>query len=198
MGKDTLFGESRPAKASVVLKLRGQRALAPQTVSGIGNLVAASVEGLRPDAVVIVDSFGRPLLRPSIEDAEQGPAGQIERQQRLERELSTRVVALLEPVIGPERVRVNVALKLNSSTVEQTEERFDPTTVVRSRQVTSDSTTTSMAGGGVAGARGNAPPPAPDPKNPTPPAPPQLASAAGSGRRETPRRPTTKSAARPS
>ena len=28
MGKDSLFGESRPAKASVVLKLRGQRTLA--------------------------------------------------------------------------------------------------------------------------------------------------------------------------
>src|SRR5215216_5903992 len=49
MGKDTLFGEPRPAKASVVLKLRGQRSLPAATVSGISNLIAASVEGLGPD-----------------------------------------------------------------------------------------------------------------------------------------------------
>jgi flagellar M-ring protein FliF len=95
--------------------------------------------------------------------------------------LNTRVVSLLEPVIGPERVRVNVALKLNPSAVEQTEERFDPASVIRSKQVTADSTTTTMPGGGLAGARGNAPPPAPDPKNPTPPAPVQQASAGGTG-----------------
>ncbi len=64
MGKDSLFGESRPAKASVVLKLRSQRSLQASTVSGISNLVAGSVEGLRPEAVVILDSFGRPLARP--------------------------------------------------------------------------------------------------------------------------------------
>jgi flagellar M-ring protein FliF len=74
MGKEALFGESRPAKASVVLKLRGQRTLAPSTITGISNLVAASVEGLRPEAVVILDSYGRPLARPAVEDSEQGPA----------------------------------------------------------------------------------------------------------------------------
>ena len=38
-----------------------------------------------------------------------------------------------------ERVRVNVALKLNPQTSEETEERYDPNTVIRSRQRTSDS-----------------------------------------------------------
>src|SRR5262245_33115525 len=98
MGKDSLFGEKRPAKASVVLKLKDQRAALPaSTVAGISNLVAASVEGLRPEAVVIVDSLGRPLSRPD-ESGEAIGAGQIERQQRLEHEMATRVIALLEPV----------------------------------------------------------------------------------------------------
>jgi flagellar M-ring protein FliF len=173
MGKDSLFGESRPAKASVVLKLRGQRTLPASTAQGIGNLVAASVEGLRPDAVVIIDSYGRPLSRPTPDDTVLAGARQFEKQQHLEHEMAARVVALLEPVVGTERVRVNVALRLNPSTVEQTEERFDPATVVRSRQVTAD-TSSSNTVGGLAGARGNMPPPAPDPKNPTPPEPPQL------------------------
>jgi flagellar M-ring protein FliF len=157
MGKESLFGEPRPAKASVVLKLRGQRGLSEASVAGISNLVAASVEGLRPEAVVILDSFGRPLVQPR--DGEDIMAAQhVEHQQRIEREMATRVVALLEPVVGPDRVRVNVAVKLNPQTLEETEERWDPNTVMRSRQMTADQST-SAAIGGIAGARGNEPPP---------------------------------------
>jgi flagellar M-ring protein FliF len=167
MGKDSLFGESRPAKASVVLKLRGQRPLATSSIAGISNLVAASVEGLRPESVVILDSYGRPLARPSEDEGDPLGAAQLERQQRLERDLSTRVIALLEPVIGADRVRVNVALKLNPQTSEETEERFDPNTVVRSRQISSDQANLPGALGQVAGVRSNLPPQPTDPKTPT-------------------------------
>jgi flagellar M-ring protein FliF len=77
------------------------------------------------------------------------------------------VVALLEPVVGAERVRVNVALKLNPRTSEETEERYDPNTVVRSVQRTSDITNTAGAIGAVAGARSNLPPQPTDPPTPT-------------------------------
>jgi flagellar M-ring protein FliF len=172
MGKDTLFGEPRPAKASVVLKLRDSRGLPPSAVAGISNLVAASVEGLRPEAVVILDSMGRPLSQPTDGGDEAGGAAQMERQQRLETDMSTRLIALLEPVVGDGRVRVNVALKLNPRSRELTEERWDPNTVIRSRQTSAD--VANMAGaatnsvtqsppvagtGGVAGARGNLPAP---------------------------------------
>ena len=159
MGKDSLFGEQRPAKASVVLKLKGNRQLAAATVNGITNLVSASVEGLRADAVVIVDSFGRALARPEENPDDPMGAAQLERQQRLEREMAARVVALLEPVVGPDRARVNVALKLNTETLEQTEERYDPETVIRSRQVSADQANTGGAMAGVSGSRGNMPAP---------------------------------------
>src|SRR5690606_29718835 len=90
MGKDSTFGESRPTKASVVLKLRGQSGLQAGTIAGIAGLVAGSVEGLRPEAVVILDSFGRPLSRSVGEDGMAGAAGQMERQQRLEADLMAR------------------------------------------------------------------------------------------------------------
>jgi flagellar M-ring protein FliF len=163
MGKESLFGEPRPAKASVVLKLRGQRSLSESTVAGISNLVASSVEGLRPDAVVILDSFGRPLARPR--EGDDGITAQnVERQQRLEREMSERVVALLEPVVGPDRVRVNVAVKLNPQTTEETEERWDPNTVLRTRQMTADQSIGAGALGTIAGVRANDPNVAPDAK----------------------------------
>lgn len=173
-GKDPLFGEKQPATASVVLKLKDARGLTPSTAAGIANLVAASVEGLHPDAVVILDSGGHPLTSPHGED--QIGAAQVERQQRLERDMSTRVIALLEPVVGEGRARVNVALKLNPSSREQTEEKFDPETVIRSRSTATD-VTSQPGAGGVAGTRGNLP-------TPTPPTPVQTASAGSSRQNE--------------
>ena len=166
MGKDSLFGEARPAKASVVLKLRGQRQLSSSSIAGISNMVAASVEGLKAESVVILDSFGRPLARPQEDTEDPLGASQLDRQQRLERDLGTKVVALLEPVVGAERVRVNVALKLNPRTSEETEERYDPNTVIRSVQRTSDIANTAGAIGAVAGVRSNLPPQPADPKTP--------------------------------
>ena len=89
MGKDSLFGEPRPAKASVVLKLRGSaQLLGVDDRPASRNLVAASVEGLRPEAVVILDSFGRPLARPREDDDDRSARRRLERQQRIERELA--------------------------------------------------------------------------------------------------------------
>ena len=163
MAKDSLFGaREQPAKASVVLKLRSNRPLANGTIQGIANLVAASVEGLRPESVVILDSFGRPLARPpAADDGEPLGSAEIERQQRIERDFATRVVALLEPVVGSDRVRATVAVRLSPDSEERTEETWDPaSTVIRSKQQTNDLTPLPN-GGGVSGARANLPPSAP-------------------------------------
>lgn len=156
--KDTLFtGDQQQAKASVVLKLRNNRPLAASTVAGIAGLVAASVETLRPEAVVIIDTFGRPLSRTADSEDDVVAGAPLERQQRIERDMAAKVVALLEPVVGPGHVRVNVAARINGNAQEETEERWDPTTVVRSRQSSSDSSSSALAGG-VAGVRANTPP----------------------------------------
>ncbi len=51
--------QERPAKASVVLKLR-HRSLADGEPEAIRNLVASAVDGLTPDRVVLVDAAGPP------------------------------------------------------------------------------------------------------------------------------------------
>jgi flagellar M-ring protein FliF len=187
MAKDSLF-ESReqPAKASVSLKLKRNRPLAASTVSGIVNLVSASVEGLRPESVVVVDTTGRPLSRPMGGDDEPLSAALAERQQRLERDLASQVVRIIEPIVGAERVRAHVALRLDSRTEEQTEERYDPNGVIRSRQVSLEGAGANGAAG-IAGARGNlpgqaAPAPAGQPVTPPGPPAPGLTAGGGSGR----------------
>jgi flagellar M-ring protein FliF len=181
MPKDSLFGAGRqPAKASVIVKVRPpNRTLSAQTVVGISSLVAASVEGLGPEHVVVMDGFGRPLSRPA--ESVEAPLGsaEIERQQRFERDLAAQVVALLEPVVGVDRVRVNVAARLNPESEDRVEERWDPQTVVRSQAVTQDGGSASILAGGLAGARANVPGPVVPGSNT--PQPPPVAAAALAG-----------------
>lgn len=158
--KDSLFADqAEPAKGSVMLRLKTNRPLTEARVRGIQRLVASAVTTLKPEAVSVLDAYGQPISR-SPDDGSGLPAGlQLDRQQQIERDLGTRVVALLEPVVGPGRVRVNVAARLKADAEEETEERWDPTTVVRSRQTNTENDVRpgALANGGVAGAKGNVP-----------------------------------------
>jgi hypothetical protein len=88
---DSLFREQeRPAKASVVIKLR-HRSLADGEPDAIRNLVASAVDGLTPDRVVLVDAAGHLPLGPKTADAMRtgrraGAGGKL--------------IATLEPVTG--------------------------------------------------------------------------------------------------
>ena len=129
MPQPSLFtGRDQPTKASVILKLRNNRPLPPRRSPASPAWSSASVESLRPEAVVIIDNFGRPLSQAeSRADAAEVPSG-IERQQRIERDLSdARGRSLLEPIVGAGRVRVNVTAQLKPDTDEETEEQWDPT-----------------------------------------------------------------------
>lgn len=151
-------GQEQPTTASVVLRLRENRQLAPSTVLAITNFVAASVESLRPESVVVIDNFGRPLTRPAPGTDDVGGVEQLERQQRVEQDLSVRLVSLLEPIVGTGRVRVNVNAAIATDTQEETEERWDPTTVIRSQQRSEQSSTAPGPATVGAGTRANLPP----------------------------------------
>jgi flagellar M-ring protein FliF len=187
MAKTSLFeSKEQPAKASVILTLKRNRPLGAGTIAGIVNLVAFSVEGLRPEAVVLIDSTGRPLSRPSDDTDEPLSAAVMERQEKMERELAGEVVRMIEPIVGSERVRANVTLRLNTKTQEETSETFDPATVIRSRQVTLEGAAANAASG-LAGARGNLPgqvAPAPAATPVTPPGPPAASLTAGNNGRQ--------------
>lgn len=167
--KPVLFtSQSEPAKASVVLKLKGRKPLSPQTVAGITNLLAASIEELRPEAVSIIDNFGRQLTQKGSDDEDNEAGGlHLDKQRQYEKDLTQKVIALLEPVVGEGRVRVNVAARLAAGSSEETQEQYDPETpVLRSTQKSQEVGATPAtlpgggAGGGTAGARSNTPPPA--------------------------------------
>ncbi len=180
MQKESLFGaREQPAKASVTLTLRGTRALPPQAAMAITNLVAASVEGLRPEQVVIIDSHGRSLARGAAGQDDGSLAGlELEKQQKFERDMSLRVVSLLEPVVGVDRVRVNVSARLHPESQERTIEEYAPETVLRSEQVTIEGAS-AAATSGIAGARANLPAPVQPDGTPAAPATPTATTGPG-------------------
>jgi flagellar M-ring protein FliF len=183
MPQPALFtGSDKPTTASVVLKLRNNRQLDPATVNAITGLVSASVESLRPESVVVIDNFGHPLARPA-SDGDAGGGSALEQQRRIEQDLSTRLVALIEPIVGMGRVHVSVNAIINTASQEQTEERWDDTPVIRNQQTVTQSSNALNPGGtmpAVAGARANLPVPPPDGSGAAA-APPAPAVAMGAG-----------------
>src|SRR5438309_154928 len=82
--------------ASIVLKVRG--ALEPQQVRAIRHLVAAAVNGLKPERVSVVDEAGR-LLADGAKAEEGTGLGAEERQASYERRLREQVDTIVSSVV---------------------------------------------------------------------------------------------------
>jgi len=149
LAHDSLFrDQERPAKASVVLKLR-HGTLADGEVDSIRNLVASAVDGLSPDRVVLVDAAGHAQLGPKTPEASRLSAEQA---------LEDKVIATLEPVTGPGNVRASVTLDYDPDAVEETKEIYDPTqSVPLSMERSEQSTGGQPVAAGVPGTASNAP-----------------------------------------
>jgi flagellar M-ring protein FliF len=149
MPHDSLFrDQERPAKASVVLRLR-HRSLADGEPEAIRNLVASAVDGLTADRVVLVDAAGHLPLGPRTADALRLTA---------EQNLEEKLVSTLEPVTGVGNVRASVTLDYNPSASEETQESYDPDqTVTLSMQRTEQVSGPQPVAAGVPGAASNAP-----------------------------------------
>ncbi len=147
--------EAKPS-ASVLVKLRTGRTLAQSQVQGVVHLVSSSVEGLNPKDVTIIDSRGEMLTRP-VDDVVGLSSSQLEYQRNYETDIESRVIGILEPVAGKDKVKAKVAAAIDFTRSERTEERFDPDgQVVRSEQKNIEKST-SAGTGGVPGVASNIP-----------------------------------------
>jgi flagellar M-ring protein FliF len=129
-------------------------------VGAIVHLVSASVPDLLPERVTVVDQTGRLLTTDDPEKAASLSLDHLDYTNRVEAGFVERVQALLTPIVGRNRVRVQVAADLDFSQVERTQETFDPDrTAVRSEQSNEEEKIGSEPGvGGIPGALTNQPP----------------------------------------
>jgi flagellar M-ring protein FliF len=151
--------DSRKATASVMLQLYPGRRLEPGQVAAIVHLVASSVPELGASDVTLVDQAGSLLNSPD-ENAEQAASTrQLEYTRKLEENYQRRIIELLEPMVGPGRVRATVTADMDFTVTEETHENYDPAkTAVRSEQTSNEQRKGGDGAEGIPGALSNQPP----------------------------------------
>ncbi|MBA4175219.1 MAG: flagellar basal body M-ring protein FliF [Leptothrix sp. (in: Bacteria)] len=159
------FREQQKPSASVVLTLHPGRTLERSQVAGIVRLVSGSVPELTPKSVSVVDSTGALLSGPGADDGAQGlDSQQLQYRRELEAGLHKRVLALLEPVVGADNVRVSITGDLDFAQVMQTAEAYRPNQgedgkpAIREQRTEESSQPGSATPAGIPGALSNQPP----------------------------------------
>jgi flagellar M-ring protein FliF len=151
--------DAHKATASVMLQLYPGRRLEPGQVAAIVHLVASSVSELAASDVTLVDQAGSLLNSPDENAETAASTRQFEYTRKLEESYQRRIIELLEPMIGPGRVRATVTADLDYTITEQTHENYDPQkTAVRSEQTSNESRKGGDGSEGIPGALSNQPP----------------------------------------
>ncbi|MFH1862881.1 MAG: flagellar basal-body MS-ring/collar protein FliF [bacterium] len=133
----SLFKEDeKSTTASVVLKLKSRSRLGEDQIRGISTLVARSVEGLEPENVTILDSFGNLLSGATTpESGVMLSSTQLELQHKTEAHLAAKAQSMLDGVLGAGHSIVRVNAELNFQQLETTRESYDPeSAVIRSEE----------------------------------------------------------------
>ncbi len=165
MPEKTLFSfeKSRPeATAAVFVTLQKGRQLDRDDIQGIVHLVSSSVEDLEPGNITVVDNKGVLLTKPSSDSLLSLSGSQMEYQQAYEQNTMSKILSILEPVVGKGKVQAKVSASFNFTRSEKTEEIYDPEgVVIRSEQKSTEKSTSGYSAGGVPGVGSNAPGAAP-------------------------------------
>lgn len=158
----TLFTtQQQPTTASIMLKLKPGRHLDTAQARAISNLVAGSVQGLKPQNLTIVDVNGNILTPDDTADSSSGLSNkQLQTQRTYESNMEHNLQAMLDSVLGAGKASVRVSALMNWDQIEQTDETYTPgdpsqTPVLTSKSITETANGGSGAVGGVPGAASN-------------------------------------------
>lgn len=152
--------DPRKPSASVFLDLYSGSGITNDQVRAIANMVAFSIPELTVENVTVVDQRGN-LLSNFAMDEEMAMANkQMDYVHKLESRIVKRIGSILEPILGADGFRAEVAADVDFTQVEQTDELFNPDLpAVRSEQVVEEARAGGAGAGGVPGALSNQPPP---------------------------------------
>jgi flagellar M-ring protein FliF len=161
--KPSLFvRDQKKPSASVVLNLMRGRSIDEGQVSAIVHMVSSSVPDLDAKSVTVVDQRGN--LLSSARGTERGlDVSQLKYAQEIEQNYIRRIEAILQPIVGANNVRAQVAADIDFSVVEHTDEKYKPNqdpsqAAVRSQQSSESAQHNGAPPGGVPGALTNQPP----------------------------------------
>lgn len=153
----SLFRDNeKPPTASVVLRMKASRTLTDSEVQGIVRLVSASIEGMDPDNVTVLDSRGKILSKGGPSDATgKMTSTMLETQHNYEKNLEDRLQSLLDKAVGSGKSVARVTATFDFKQVERFEEKYDPDTVVRSEQRSEEKNNGMQTASGTPGVQTN-------------------------------------------
>ena len=164
--KTLLSSDQDLTTASVTIKMKTGQTLTGGQVRSITHLVSSSVQGMKPENVVVVDSEGTMLSSGDSQDAATSVSqtdGQRSAETAAATEVRKRVQAMLDKILGPNKAIVQASVAMNWSAQEITTNNYNPTpAAVRSSQLTNEEyNSNGDLTGGIPGASTNLPTPAP-------------------------------------
>jgi len=151
--------DRKSASASVMLSLYRNRELGSDQAAAIVHLVASSVPNLLASNITVIDQQGQLLSSGEQQWNDAVTSNQFKFVERLERNYKRRIEDLLTPLLGPGRVRAEVAADLDFTVSEQARESFDPNGALISESVSNNQRRAGDSSAqGIPGALSNQPP----------------------------------------
>src|SRR5271170_1406791 len=149
---ESLFTErERPAKAAVVLKLRGMR-MSDQVSGSIANLVSSSWDDLSPQNVSVITTDGQ---MPGQVHSQFGDGSNA--MADLETAMAERVVQVLAPIVGADHVKSSVTIEYDPTSGESTQDVYDPKSAAVLTSQISQESADGLEPSGIPGTATNAP-----------------------------------------
>jgi flagellar M-ring protein FliF len=135
--KDSVFAHKKTEPtASAVLTLRDGSNLNKRQIEGIKNFIASSVPKLKPKNIKLINQNGA-LLEYTQEDIQNNQYLMQERyKKKLEKDYENKIIEILEPFIGAQRVVAKVSVVLDFTKQEISQEIYEPEGTIRSQQTT--------------------------------------------------------------
>ena len=157
--------EKRPPSASVVIELDRGVELTKAEIQGMAHLVSSSVEGMRPDAVVILDDRGKRLSENMGDDVSAQASNRMALETQLNSKYEKQIEEILSRVVGEGRVIAKVAVQMDFTESVSTETSYDSenTAVLSEVKNTQQLQGSRPSPQGIPGARANLPGEVPQP-----------------------------------
>ena len=162
--KTLLPGDESPTTASITIQQNPGKPLDPDQVKAITHLVASSVEGLKPENVVVVDFEGNLLTTADTGIGADGALSQADSRRAAElaysRSLQEKVQRMLDTALGPNKAIVQAYVYLDWTDRQTKTQSYDPNTAILRSSQTINENYDAYGGttGGTAGAVPNLPP----------------------------------------
>ena len=157
--------ETKPPAASVVLDLNRGVHLNEQEIRGMAMLISSSVDGMRSEDVVIINSKGKKLSENIGDQMTIDTANRVALEAKMNKKMEQQVEEIISRVAGKGRVIAKVAVDLDFTESVLTETVFDPENAAILSEVENneDLEGSRPSPQGIPGARSNLPGETPQP-----------------------------------